>query len=103
MNKFEDKLPPSAGEADETCHQSYQRNITDNTNLGGGFRYCLFSPLFGEDSYFDKRGWFNHQLEMLLPTCVFFHARKVGLPRLGHFRKKGRHPTGETIHYTNVW
>ena len=34
--------------------------------LGGGFKYLLFSLLFGEDSHFDKhifqRGWFNHQL-----------------------------------------
>ena len=22
--------------------------------LGGGFKYCLFSPLVGEDSHFDK-------------------------------------------------
>ena len=36
-------------------------------NLGGGFKYVLFSPLFGEDSQFDEhifqRGW-NHQLAM---------------------------------------
>ena len=33
--------------------------------LGGGFKYFLFSPLFGEDSQFDEHifqtGWFNHQ------------------------------------------
>ena len=31
--------------------------------LGGGFKYFLFSPLFGEDSHFDSYfsdGWFNH-------------------------------------------
>ena len=26
---------------------------TENGNLGGGFKYFLFSPLFGEDSHFD--------------------------------------------------
>ena len=34
--------------------------------LSGGFKYFLFSPLFGEDYHFDEdsfqRGWFNHQL-----------------------------------------
>ena len=34
---------------------------------GGGFKYFLFSTLFGEDSHFDdhifQMGWFNHQLE----------------------------------------
>ena len=33
--------------------------------LGGGFKYFLFSPLFGEDFQFDEYifqiGWFNHQ------------------------------------------
>ena len=24
-----------------------------NTKLDGGFKYCSFSPLFGEDSHFD--------------------------------------------------
>ena len=24
-------------------------NISDNTLLGGGFKYCVFSPLLGED------------------------------------------------------
>ena len=28
--------------------------IVNNCNLGGGFRYFLFSPLFGEDSHFDE-------------------------------------------------
>ena len=34
--------------------------------LGGGFKYCLFSPLLGEMIQFDEHifqmGWFNHQL-----------------------------------------
>ena len=34
-------------------------------NLGGGFKYFLFSPLLGKmiqfDEYFSD-GWFNHQL-----------------------------------------
>ena len=38
------------------------------SSLGGGFKYFLFSPLFGEDSHFDEhifqRGWFNHQLDV---------------------------------------
>ncbi len=37
-------------------------------HLGGGFKYCSFSPLFGEDepnlrSIFFQMGWFNHQPE----------------------------------------
>ena len=38
--------------------------------LGGGFKYVLFSPLFGEDSHFDEffqMGW-NHQLERRSPV-----------------------------------
>ena len=38
------------------------------SDLGGGFKYFLFSPLFREDSQFDEHifqmGWFNHQPEM---------------------------------------
>ena len=40
--------------------------VTLNLNLGGGFKYFLFSSLPGEDSQFDEHifqmGWFNHQL-----------------------------------------
>ena len=36
------------------------------TQLGGGFKYFLFSSLFGEMIQFDEHifqmGWFNHQL-----------------------------------------
>ena len=39
--------------------------------LGGGFKYVLFSPLFGEDFQFDdhifQRGLFNHQPVMIVP------------------------------------
>ena len=42
--------------------------------LGGGFKYFLFSPLFGEDSHFDEhifqRGWFNHQLDFFSPKLA---------------------------------
>ena len=38
-------------------------------DLGGGFKYFLFSPLPGEMVEFDEHifqmGWFNHQLVML--------------------------------------
>ena len=38
-------------------------------NLGGGFKYFLFSPLPGEMMKFDEHifqmGWFNHQLVYL--------------------------------------
>ena len=40
-------------------------NVLVMTILVGGFRYVLFSSLFGEDSHFDEHifqmGWFNHQ------------------------------------------
>ena len=39
--------------------------------LGGGFKYVLFSPVFGEDFQFDdhifQRGLFNHQPVMIVP------------------------------------
>ena len=28
-------------------------DVKYGTHLGGGFKYVLFSPLFGEDSHFD--------------------------------------------------
>ena len=31
----------------------FERCRTFHTNLGGGFNFILFSPLFGEDSHFD--------------------------------------------------
>ena len=34
--------------------------------LGGGFKYFLFSPLFGEDSQFDYIVFFNHKLDIHL-------------------------------------
>ena len=45
-----------------------------HTNLGGAFKYLLFSPLFGEDqpiltSIFFQRGW-NHQLEI----CIYIYT-----------------------------
>ena len=44
--------------------------------LGGGFKYLLFSPLYGEDSHFEysnifEMGW-NHQL-----VCVFLEENKA--------------------------
>ena len=52
-------------------HPNYQlekSHPSTQSNLGGGFKYVLFSPLFGEDSHFDEhifqRGWFNHQLTL---------------------------------------
>ena len=43
--------------------------IAIHGNLGGGFKYFLFSTLFGEDFQFDEHifqmGWFNHQRVML--------------------------------------
>ena len=51
--------------------------------VGGGFKYFLFSSLFGEDSHFDycnifQLGW-NHKLEKIdyqsiLPTKIFSFA-----------------------------
>ena len=46
-----------------------------HTNLGGGFKYFLFSPLFGKMIQFDEHifqmGWFNHlYLAILEGSCV---------------------------------
>ena len=50
------------------CHKNW---VLKNC-LGGGFKYVLFSSLFGEWSQFDdhifQMGWFNHQL-------VVFHQQ----------------------------
>ena len=48
------------------CHVSFRGYV----KLGGGFKYCLFSPRkIGEASHFDdhifQRGW-NHQLETII-------------------------------------
>ena len=41
-----------------------------NGDLGGVFKYFLFSHLFGEDepilTHIFQRGWFNHQLVIVL-------------------------------------
>ena len=48
--------------------------------LGGGFKYCLCSSLFGEDSHFDEHifqmGWFNHQPALANEeACCFIRDR----------------------------
>ena len=49
--------------------------------LGGGFKYFLFSPLFGEDSQFDKHifqmGRFNHQ-----PVLDYYSTLTNGRKRI---------------------
>ena len=40
--------------------------------LGGGFKYFLFSPLFGEDSHFDQ--YFSDGLKP--PTSVFLPKKR---------------------------
>ena len=52
-----------------------QIDVRSYAYLGGGFKYVLFSSLFGEGFQFDKHifqmGWFNRQLDMYhlwLPT-----------------------------------
>ena len=41
-----------------------KQTVPSKTNLGGGFKYFLFSPLFGEDepilTNIFQKGW-NHQ------------------------------------------
>ena len=45
-------------------------------DLGGGFKYFLFSPLFGEDepilTNIFQLGWFNYQLVIVMPS--FYHS-----------------------------
>ena len=47
-------------------------------NLGGGFKYVLFSPLLGEMIQFDEhifqRGWFNHQLDDSSTKCLLIRG-----------------------------
>ena len=48
-----------------------------NVDLGGGFKYCLFSPPFGEEFQFDdhifQMGWFNHQPVMFFQMAQSKH------------------------------
>ena len=39
--------------AEPGCHGVIGGSFGMDTNLGGGFKYLLFSPLFGEDAHFD--------------------------------------------------
>ena len=54
--------------------------------LGGGFKYFLFSPLFGEDFHFDKHifqmGW-NHQPVYLVMFFGGCHVPKLFSKRFG--------------------
>ena len=45
--------------------------------LGGGFKYFLFSPLFGEDSHFDK--YFSKGLKPPTSYCFFCRLRSLKL------------------------
>ena len=44
---------PQNGYPVEKKHKTYMTCPFALTYLGGGFKYFLFSPLFGEDSHFD--------------------------------------------------
>ena len=48
---------------------------------GGGFKYFLFSSLFGEDSHFDEHifqiGWFNHQPGFCVTKMRFSTSKTV--------------------------
>ena len=56
-------------------------------DLGGGFKYFLFSPLFGEDFQFDEHifqmGWFNHQPVMFTPNFLSFYPDASGSKTFG--------------------
>ncbi len=58
--------------------------------VGGGFKYFLFLPLYGEMIQVDLRiffihGWFNHQLENFCPHKFLGHE---SLSLLAVLRKK---------------
>ena len=67
--------------------------------LVGGFKYCLFSPLLGEDANFDScfsDGWFNHQLEIpclclrdheIIPPFFFLGGIKLDCKMYGKFEE----------------
>ena len=64
-------------------NQTITQHVWNNVNnLGGGFKYVSFSPLFGEDSHFDyiiffQMGW-NHQLVINGINCYL--STGAGLP-----------------------
>ena len=66
--------------------------------LGGGFKYFLFSPLFGEDYHFDEHifqmGCFNHQpviyLKKISSSTGDFSSPSIHLPAFSN-RQLGLH------------
>ena len=60
--------------------------------LGGGFKYVLFSPLFGEDEPIFQMGWFNHQLVSNHPNQNDFHPFSVVVSFWNFERRTCRHP-----------
>ena len=61
----------------------------DRTKLGGGFKYCLCSPLFGKASHFDQ--YFSKGL-VQPPTSKLSLNKKLGKNVSPHFIKDD-HPT----------
>ena len=64
---------------DTRIFQNFAQTLSDTTGtvghgLGGGFKYGLFSSLFGEMIQFDEHifqmGWFNHQLAGVVAVAV---------------------------------
>ncbi len=50
-----------------------------SADLGGGFKYFLFSPLFDEHIF--QMSWFNHQSEILCIFCTILEM--VFRPKVG--------------------
>ena len=63
---------PSVFQSEDIRNSLFNITNLELTRLGGGFKYFLCSPLFGEDSQFDEHifqmGWFNHQLGLFFTT-----------------------------------
>ena len=55
--------------------------VDDNLELGGGFKYFLFLPLFGEDFQFDDHifqlGWLNHQLVEVVWRIFWAYNKRI--------------------------
>ena len=61
-------------------------NIFHQQFLGGGFKYFLFSSLFGEMIQFDEHifqmGWFNHQLGFCYKNSLPFRVEQLSHPTI---------------------
>ena len=84
----------STGQEESVRRQEESRPDWFGAQLGGGFKYFLFSTLPGEMIHFDEHifqmGWFNHQLINVFFRCFFLELRKDLAAQNGPGRKRAQ-------------